>query len=405
MSGFTKFQIILVTLLLCVATFFGGFYLGKRGYEVEVKKNPPEIEIINKFPSDEEVDFALFWEIWQLLEDTYLERPVDSEQMFYGAIKGMVASLGDPYTSFLPPKVNESFDDALEGNYKGIGAELGLEDGQLFVIAPLEGSPAEAAGVEAGDKIIKIEEESTAGITLVEAVSKIRGEAGTFSSLTLLRNGGEPFIVKIKRGVVNVPSITWEDKGNGTAYIRLSRFGDHTNKEWSTTVSEVNSQMAELDVIILDVRGNAGGFLQAAVHISEEFFTNEPVLYQESATGKQTPFMAERVGAFENIPEVIILIDGGSASASEILAGALRANIRATLVGQNSFGKGTIQDSKDFEDGSGVHITIAKWLTPDKVWVHKEGLKPDIEVEQKEEDTANKVDTVLEVALELAENI
>jgi carboxyl-terminal processing protease len=405
MNNFTKFQIILVSLLISISTFFGGYYLGKRGFEYEIKKNPPYIVVLNKFPEDQELDFSLFWEVWDLVQANHLDRPLNASEMMYGAIKGMVSAVGDPYTSFLPPEENETVTSALNGSYQGIGAELGFKDDQLIIVSPLDGSPAEEAGVRPGDKILKIEEEGTFGITLNEAVAKIRGQAGTISTLTLQRGEGEPFVVRIKRGVITIESVTWEDKGDGTAYIRVSRFGADTNADWARVVSEVNTRMEELDVIILDLRGNPGGYLQSSVYIAEEFYRGAPVLYQESATGEQIPFNAERVGTFDKVPLVIVLIDEGSASASEILAAALKSNINVTLLGKKSFGKGTIQDAKDFGDGSGVHITVAKWLTPEKVWVHNEGITPDVEVEITEENIEDGYDSQLETAVELAKEI
>lgn len=395
-----KFQKLLITFLLVVSAFFGGWYLGKRGYVYEVRKNPPKIEITNQYPNDQDVDFSLFWDVWELLEAEYLERPVDGQKMLYGAIQGMVNSLGDPYTSFLPPEVNETVHNALNGTYEGIGAELGMEDNQLIIVSPLDGSPAQAAGVKAGDKIIKIEEEPTVGITITEAVSKIRGEAGTTSSLTLQRGTEEPFVVRIKRGQIVIEGVTWEDKGNGIAYIRVSRFGEDTNKEWSKVAAEVNVQMENLDAIIVDVRGNPGGYLQSAVFLAGEFFRNEHVTIQESATGTKSPYDTTRIGVFEGLP-IYVLIDGGSASASEILAAALRDNAGAILVGTKSFGKGTIQDAKQFDDGSGVHITVAKWLTPKEEWVHKKGIEPDVVVERTIEDAEAGVDPQLNKAIEL----
>ncbi len=405
MSRLTKFQLIFVTFLIAVGTFFAGYYFGKAGYLFELRKNPPEIKITNQYPGDQEVDFALFWEVWELVQSTYLERPVDGQAMMYGAIEGMVQSLGDPYTSFLPPELNETVNNSINGTYQGIGAELGIRDEQLIIVAPLDGSPAQAAGVRAGDKILSIDGTSTVGLSLTEAVSKIRGESGTVVTLTLQRDAEEPFEAVIKRGVITVDSVTWEDKGDGIGYIRLSRFGGDTVENWQKSVAEMNSQMEELDVVILDLRGNPGGYLGSAVEIAEEFFADGVVLYQESATGEQIPMKTERVGAFGTVPQVIVLIDEGSASASEILAAALKSNIDATLLGQKSFGKGTIQDAKDFEDGSGVHITVSKWLTPEKVWVHGEGITPDLVVEQDEEDIKQEVDTQLETAIELAKKI
>jgi carboxyl-terminal processing protease len=403
MSKFDKFQRILISFLIAVSFFYGGYYFGKSGYVYEIKRNPPRVDIINRSPSSSTVDFSSFWEIWDMLSENYLDRPVDPQKMLQGAISGMVNSLGDPYTSYLPPEVNKAVAEALNGTYQGIGAELGIRDGQLIVVAPLEGSPAKAAGVMAGDRILEIEGVSTIGISLTEAVSKIRGEAGTISNLTLQRGTTEPFVVRIQRGVITIESVTWEDKGDGIAYISINRFGGDTNSQWSKVSSEVNVRMRDLDVVVVDVRGNPGGYLQSAIYIADEFVKKgEVIVYEESATGRQTSHKAERLGNFENVPVVYVLIDEGSASASEILAAALKDHGIATLVGMSSFGKGTIQDAKDFKDGSGIHITIAKWLTPDKLWVHETGLEPDITVERTMEDINNNIDAQLEKVLELA---
>jgi carboxyl-terminal processing protease len=404
MSSFVKFQKTLATFLIVIAAFFGGLYTGKSGFDYEIKKNPPRVEITNKYPNFDDVDFSLFWQIWQIVENQYLDRPVDPQKMVWGAIEGMVSALEDPYTSFLPPSVNEVISNAIDGTYEGIGAELGMEEGQLMIVAPLDGSPAKAAGVRAGDKILQIEGISTLGISIGEAVSKIRGEAGTVSALTLQRGHEDPFVVHIKRGKITVKSVTWEDKGDGTAYIRISRFGSDTNDDWDTAVSEINISMTELDAVIVDVRGNPGGYLLSAVHIAGEFFKNKPVVFQEDSLGHLEPLNTSRIGIFNKTP-VFVLIDGGSASASEILAAALKHHVDAVLVGVTSFGKGTIQDAQNFSDGSGLHLTIAKWLTPAKEWVHGEGISPDVEVILTREDIEAQNDLQLEKALELAKEL
>ncbi|MFZ5425264.1 MAG: S41 family peptidase [Patescibacteria group bacterium] len=404
MTAFEKFQRSLIVFLIAVTMFYGGYYVGQRGFVFQVRKNPPKVEVINRLPSTQTVDFALFWEVWDTVGSRYLERPVDPQKMLYGAIQGMVSSLGDPYTSFLPPTVNESVTNSLNGTYQGIGAELAIRDSQLIVVAPLDGSPAKDAGVKAGDAIVAIEGDSTTGITIIEAVAKIRGESGSSIRLTLARKGvAEPFDVDITRGDIKVDSVTWEDLGDGIAYIRISTFGADTNDQWSAAASSVNVEMDELNAVIVDVRGNPGGYLQSAVHIAGEFFSREPVLFEETATGEHIPFNAGRVGVFEDVP-VYVLIDGGSASASEIVAAALKAHAGATLIGQQSFGKGTIQDSKDFEDGSGLHVTIAKWLTPEKVWIHGTGITPDVEVERTPEEINEDIDSQLDKAVELAKS-
>lgn len=404
MTAFEKFQRILITFLVALSTFYGGYYAGKRGFEIEVKKNPPSIEIENRAPSDSTVNFGLFWNVWDILTSQYLERPIDAQAMVYGAIKGMVASVNDPYTSFLPPQTNEDVKNTLNGTYDGIGAELAVEENQIIVVSPLEGSPAKDAGLKPRDAIVEIDGESTAGLSLQEAVTRIRGPSGSLVALTVFReNQTDPEVVRIKRGKIQIDSLTWEDKGDGIAYLRLSRFGGTTNNEWDTLVSKVNINMEEINALVVDLRGNPGGYLQAAVHLSGEFFRNAPVLYEEDALGNQRPVETTRVGAFEGIP-VYVLIDGGSASASEILAAALRENANAILIGNKSFGKGTIQDSQTFEDGSGLHITVAKWLTPAKEWVHKIGIDPDVTVEVTQEDIDAGNDPQLERALEIARN-
>lgn len=401
-----KFQKVLIIILIGVSFFYGGYYFGKRGFEFEVKKNPPKIKIINNNPGDQEVDFDLFWEVWDMVQTDYLERPVDGQQMLYGAISGMVQSLGDPYTAFLPPEINEAVTDSLNSTYQGIGAELGLRDGQLIIVAPLDGSPAKAAGIKAGDAILKIEGESTIGITITEAVAKIRGDAGTISTIEIGREGEASQEIKIKRDVIKVDSVVWEDKGEGTAYIRISRFGQDTNEEWGNVVEEISMEMDELDAIVLDLRGNPGGYMMSAIHIAGEFFTNKTVLVQQSATGEEIKYPTKRTsGKFTDVPGIFVLVDEGSASASEILAAALSKHVKAELIGMKTFGKGTIQDARDFEDGSGIHITTNKWLTPNSVWVHDEGIEPDIEVEITEEDFEAGNDSQLEKALELAKEI
>lgn len=401
-SPFEKFQRFLITILIAVGFFYGGYYMGKRGYVFELRRNPPKIEVINTHPPDQKIDFQRFWEVWDLVSENYLERPVDGQKMLWGAITGMVSSLGDPYTSYLPPENNKNVQNALNGKYEGIGAELGIKDNILVVVAPLDGSPAKAAGVKAGDKIIRIDELSTLGMAVTDAVSKIKGSAGTKVTLTLQTGDDKPRDVPITRGVISISSVKWEDKGDGTLYIRVSRFGGETNADWDKAIAEANVKMKELDAIIVDVRGNPGGYLDSAVYLAGEFFMNKPVLYKEDAMGNLEAFNTTRIGIFTKVPAVVVLVDEGSASASEILASALRDNIGAKIVGMKSFGKGTIQDAKDFSDGSGVHITIAKWLTPKKEWVHKVGITPDIVVELNEENTKDGADPQLNKALELA---
>lgn len=400
--NYLKLQKLFSVILLFISVFYLGYYLGVSGIDIRIGLKPVSVAVINKIPT-KKIDFQKFWNEWDAAikgKDT-----ATATKIYYASIIGMVQSLGDPYTSFLTPDVNKSFGDALGGKYEGIGAELGLKDNKLLIVAPLDGSPAKAAGVKSGDLIIKIDGVSTAGISVSDAVVKIKGPAGTNVTLTLQTGFEAPRGVTITRSVISVPSVTWEDKGNGIAYIRISRFGTETNKEWDSAVVDINNKMKELNSIIIDVRGNPGGYLESAVHISEEFFTGKPVVYEETATGEQIPLIAKRIGAFNKIPAVFVLVDEGSASASEILAAALRDNFGAKLIGTKTFGKGTIQDAKDFSDNSGLHITIDKWLTPKKQWINKLGLQPDVQVSISEEEITAGKDSQLDKAIELAKKI
>ena len=399
----SKAQNIVGAALLLVGMSAFGYYVGVRGINIEVNLNPVAFSVHNDVPVNKKVDFNTFWDAW---DKAISNKSAEEQQnLYYASITGMVGSLDDPYTSFLPPQVNKAVNDAINGTYQGIGAELGFRDDQLVVVSPLDGSPAKLAGIRAGDKILAIDGVSTKGISLNEAVAKIRGPANKIVTLTIQRDDAPKFDQPLKRDNITVASVTWEDKHDGIAYMRISRFGGETNKEWTKAVNEIGVKMRELDAIIIDVRGNPGGYLQSAVYIASEFFLKKPVVYQETALGTQIPLLADRAGSFTKVPAVYVLIDGGSASASEILAGALKETINATLVGTKSFGKGTIQDAEDFKGGAGLHITIAKWLTPNKNWVHKKGIEPDVAVERTEENLKNGVDTQLDKAIELAKQI
>lgn len=389
-----------------------GFLAGSSyGYII----NPPVfIDVLGK-ENRQEVNFSLFWEVWDILTNKYLfDEKLNAQELLWGAISGMVNSAGDPYTSFLTPKENSSIKDSLNGTYEGIGAELGMsQNDQLIVVSPLQGSPAKEAGLKAQDKIIKINDESTAGITVIEAVGKIRGESGTKVKLTIERGEKEIIDLEITRGSINYPSVELElctvsecfkeneqPDNADIAYIRLSRFGDDTNDLWTAIANNVKSR--NLDKVIIDVRGNPGGYLLSAVHIAGFFLDKgDTILWQEDIHGFTRPLNSDQKPILQDV-DVVLLLDEGSASASEILAAALRDNLEARLVGKKSFGKGTVQEAQDFPDGSGLHVTTAKWLTPKKVWVHDNGLTPDEEVDFNEElYKENGTDTQLVKALEI----
>jgi carboxyl-terminal processing protease len=275
-----------------------------------------------------------------------------------------------------------------------------------MIISPMDGSPAKEAGIRPGDKIIKINGENAYNMPLAQAVSKIKGPGGTTVTLTIYREGKDPFDLPIVRGKITMKSVSWKDLGDGTAYFKVSKFGSETNSQWDMSVKEANVKMKELDSVIVDVRGNPGGLLTSAAYLSGEFFKDMPVIYFEDKFGKQEPLKSNRNnGLFQNINNVIVLTDEGSASASEILAGALKINKNAKIVGKKSFGKGSIQQPVDFKDGGSLHVTVQKWLLPDRTWVHQKGIVPDFEVTfDNDKYKQDQVDTQLEKAKELAKN-
>ncbi len=351
------------------------------------------------------LDFSLFWQTWDTLGEYYVDKEkLDPMKMYYGAIKGMVASVEDNYTFFLTPEENKQSKDDLKGIFFGIGAELGMNDNQIVVVTPLKNSPAEKAGVKAGDIVVKVDNESTKNWTLQQAVAKIRGPKGEKVVLTMFRVDKEVDVAVI-RDEINIPFVetTYE---NDIAIIELSRFGEPTNELWDKTVQELlaRKNKGSLKGIVIDMRGNPGGYLDGAIHVASEFLSaRDLVVKQEYADKEPEKYFAKRDGKLQNIP-VTILLNKGSASASEIVAGALRDHKKATIVGENSFGKGTVQQALDLDDNAGLHVTISKWVLPGGSWIQETGIKPDVEVklEIKEGNTMKREDDLqLNKAIEI----
>ncbi len=416
----------IASFLLIVISASAGYYFGVRGYEVKVGESYKNVEILNKKKDlPDSIDFDKFWVVWDMVNESHISKPLDPTKLLDGAIAGMVGAIGDPYTSYLDISRNKEAKADLNGEYEGIGAQLGFDDNEiLIIIAPLDGSPAQSIGLLAGDKILQINGKDTNGISISEAVSKIRGPSGTVVELMLFREGmQEPFTQTITRAKISIESVKWEDKGDGVAYIRLSRFGDTTNKEWQTATSQIKYQMPNLRAIVLDMRNNPGGYLDSSVFISSEFINSGVIVTEKLSNGTTSKFEVNREGMFtdKNI-KIYVLINKGSASASEIVTGALKERRDAVVIGQRSYGKGSVQKAEDFRDGSGIHITIAKWLTPDNNWIDRAnakfnesvynekdangdeivgGIKPDHVVEITDEDVKNSVDPQLDKALEL----
>jgi carboxyl-terminal processing protease len=419
-----KFQIILIVLI----AFAAGYFFGINKIVFDWKNYSPSLKVIGKEPPANltSIDFSQFWLTWQKLETNYYDKTkLDPQKMVNGAIAGMIQTLGDPFTVYLPPVQNDNFKQGLAGQFTGIGAELGMKDKNIIVIAPLEGSPAEKTGIRAGDIILKVDGTLTSSWSLSQTVEKIRGPKGTEVVLQILhKDNNTPKTIKIIRDVITVKSVAgWVKKVSeidsvkidkntqgSIAYIRLSQFGDNTNKDWMSLIVDLNLKIntaKDFKGIILDLRNNPGGYLTDAAYIASEFLEKGKIVVSCSPTSCTTENGEKKYnlsvgdsnrpqGLFINKP-LVILVNEGSASASEIVAGALRDNRKIKLVGEKTFGKGTVQEAEDLGNGAGLHVTIAKWLTPSGTWVNGQGLTPDIKVDLDPKDPSR--DTQLEKAV------
>jgi len=417
-----------------------GYYAGVNKVNFDWKNFHPQISITSKEPprANQSLDMSKFWTVYDKIStDFYNKKEINAQKMLDGAISGMVSSLDDPYTVYLPPAQNSSFKEVLSGQFSGVGAELGLDDKQIIVVSPIDGSPAQKAGIKAGDAIIKVNDDYIQSWTLEQAVSKIRGPKGTIVALTVIHKDDKvQKKIDITRDTIQIKSVTsWvkptdeidsikkgaskTDKtptptkddsmisknGKKVAYVRLSQFGDNTNQEWLTMSNALALQMqkdSSIKGVILDLRNNPGGYVTDAVFIASEFLkVGTPVVVQDMGNLGQETLSVKRNGLLLEVP-LIVLINKGSASAAEIVAGSLRDAGRARLVGEQSFGKGTMQNTDDLGGGAGLHVTIARWLTPKGTWVgngkNGTGLTPDDVVKLDSKDPT--LDTQLQKAVD-----
>ncbi|MEK7154943.1 MAG: S41 family peptidase [Patescibacteria group bacterium] len=373
-------------IVLLVLAAYGGFLTGEGKLKWSFVNYKPAVLYNRETPRKINADFALFWQVWDKLNEQYVDKKaLDPQKMIDGAISGMVGSLDDPYTVYLPPQQNKDAKDDLNGAFEGVGIQLGFKDKVLSVVTPIPGTPADKAGVKAGDAILHIKDtekkidKDTTGMTLPEAVSIIRGKKGTEVELTLGREGEEkPIVIKLQRETIVVKSATVEIK-DGVAILKLNKFGDRTQEEWTAAVDQIVSNNVKR--IVLDLRFNPGGYLDGAVWIAGEFLpAGKLVVSQQYGDGSKFDNKVSRIGRLLKTP-LVVVVNEGSASAAEILAGALRDHNRAKIVGVKTFGKGSVQQPEDFDNGAGIHITVAKWLRPNGEWIDKKGIEPDAKVE------------------------
>jgi len=352
------------------------------------------------------IDFSLFWDSYNKLQQKFIDpSKIDNQKIIYGAIEGMTKSLGDPYTDFFNPQQAKRFEQDLSGSFGGIGAEIGIKKDLLTIIAPLPDTPGEKAGLKAGDIILKINGKDSATITTEEAVNLIRGPQGTSVTLSIIREGWTSAKdIKIVRATIKVPSVKWSLKDNDIAYIQIFQFDENLESDFQTVALQVLQSSAKK--IILDLRNNPGGYLEVANDVAGWFLrSGQTVTIEDYGKGKTNKtYLAEGNSDLLNYPTVV-LINQGSASASEILAGALRDNRGIKLIGEKSFGKGSVQEVVDLKGGSFLKITIAKWLTPKGNSISEVGLDPDIKVDETDEDIEQKKDPQLDKALEIIKDL
>ena len=352
------------------------------------------------------LDTTMLYKVQSILQQKY-DGDIDYSKLSEGAAAGAVASLGDPYTVFLNEQNNKELANDLKGELSGIGIEVGQKDGRLTVIAPFDGTPAAKAGIRSGDIIATIDGVATSSITLDQAVNKIRGEKGTAVKLGIVRAGEAPKEIEITREIIDIPSVSYEMKDGLVGYIKIRRFGEDTAALVKSAGASLKSQGAK--AVIIDVRDNPGGYLDAAVAVASEFSNKGVVVEERSRNSKPKIQYAISGGTMTDIP-VVMLINGGSASASEILAGALNDSNRALLVGEKTYGKGSVQEvvclSPVFMNsdcpGASLKVTVARWFTPAGINISKEGIKPEVEVKITDDDINSSKDPQLEKAIELA---
>lgn len=381
------------TVLLLVAFAFG-YLFGHANLQLDKRYIPRLVNTDLGRPSD--VNFGLFWDIYNEVSQNYL-KPIDAQKALYGAINGMVNSLDDPYSSFMTPDESASFKNDLNGKLEGIGAEIGRRNGVPSIIAPLEGSPAQKAGLKPGDKIIAVDNAYTENMSLNEVVLKIRGKNGTQVTLKILRQGEkDPRDITITREAINVDDVSYEVKSE-IAVVTIRQFGDNSYAQLDKVAKEIKEK--NIKYVIFDLRNNPGGLLDKAIDMLGVILPKNSVVVEQKPKQGNVEKMTTTQDPVLGNEKIAVLVNGGSASASEIFAGAIQDLHRGTVIGEKTFGKGTVQVLKDFDSGSALKLTIAQWLTPVGRQIDATGITPDIEVGLSDTDSDTGNDPQLDKAM------
>ena len=352
-------------------------------------------------PTPEEADqFTVFWEAWHLLENDFYGQLPTAQQMTYGAIRGALTTLDDPYTIFVEPKPRRLERDDLRGSFGGIGAWVSKHEDGAIVLKPMEDRPAQRAGILEGDIVVQVDgQEVTLDMSLEDVILLIRGPVGSVVKLTISRTGHpEPLVFEITREKVETPTVNWRllDEGQGLGYISISLFTERTSKELEAALKDLKAQGASR--LILDLRNNSGGLLETSIDVASQFLSDGVVLYEQRRDQEEKSYPVRRGGKATDIP-LVVLVNAGTASASEIVAGAIQDLGRGILIGESTFGKGSVQLVYDLSDQSSLHVTVAHWFTPDRHQITGNGLAPDIVVPLNEEDRAQGKDPQLDRAI------
>jgi len=388
--------------LLVVVSFIGGVFVGdvrndaagSGSMSVQFRNADAKPNQLN------DIDFRQFWDVWSTLKLKYVKEPPSDLDFFHGAVRGLVGALEDPYSMYFDPEEAEKFATELDGEFQGIGAEIGIKENKLTVIAPLAGTPADRAGLKAKDWIVSIDDLDTSNMTVDDAVSKIRGAKGTSVKLLIVREGlKEPKTFDIQRDVIVIEAVKYSIEKRGGkkyAHIIVSQFNDKVISQFSEAARKAT--LDGVSGVVLDLRNDPGGFLDTAVEVAGEWSPDDVIVKEKFKDGRINEYRPDDgQGRFAQMPTVV-LVNGGSASASEIVAGALKDLGKATIVGEKSYGKGSVQEFQEFEDGSALKLTVALWYTPKDLSIEKEGITPDVEVKFTEEDALKERDPQLEKA-------